>query len=255
MNDVERWLAVRDQLREGLMPPEKEPRPDPKQTQQIIAVIEKELTRTGTLVARPQPQFGNEVPHADLFDPKNASLPASTPARYWRLSPFIYRQYMTKQHPSGNNLVSPFNLLPGNGFRDYALPLAIDEPVTALLWLNAESLVNARLRIDPKTGKVDRPQYKEIGEVFDEAVPLTDAKLTKIVTEEFRRVLGRQPTSGELTALGRVAQQEHHHRRQRNRHAHDARRSLLASRSRVPEGSRRRTGGRSRPTDALPCAN
>jgi len=53
---------------------------------------------------------------------------------------------MTKQHSSGNNLVSPFNLLPGNGFRDYAIPLAIDEPIAALLWLNAESLVAARLR-------------------------------------------------------------------------------------------------------------
>jgi len=104
---------------------------------------------------------------------------------------------MTKQHSSGNNLVSPFNLLPGNGFRDYAIPLAIDEPIAALLWLNAESLVAARLRVDPKTGKIVQPSYREIGEIFDETIPVTDAKLTKIVFEEFRRILGRPPTSSE----------------------------------------------------------
>jgi mono/diheme cytochrome c family protein len=198
-DDLERWLVVREQLREGLMPPSKETRPDSKATQQVIEWIESELRRAGKNLARPQPQYGNEVPHDPLFDPENAKLPASTPARYWRLSPYIYRQYMTRQHSSGNNLVSPFNLLPGNGFKDYALPLAIDEPTAALLWINAEALVNSRLRIDPKTGKIDRPQYREIGEAFEEELSLTDVKVTKIVTEEFKRILGRAPEADELT--------------------------------------------------------
>jgi len=197
--DAEKWQLVRQQLRDGLMPPSKETKPDPKKTQDVVQWIEMELARAGKSVARPQPQFGNEIPHDVLFNPKNANLPASTPARYWRLSPHIYRQYMVKQHPSGNSLVAPFNPLPGNGFKDYAVPLAIDEPVAALLWLNAESLVNARFRIDPRTSKLDKPQYKEIGEVFDDAMPLIDAKLAKTLTEEFRRVLGRGPTAGELT--------------------------------------------------------
>jgi len=131
--DAEQWQAVRQQLRSGLMPPSKEAKPDPKKVQDVIVWIEAELTKAGKSFARPQPQYGNEVPHEALFDPTNASLPASTPARYWRLSPFIYRNAMIRQHSSSNNIVSPFNLLPGNGFKDYALPLAIDEPVAALL--------------------------------------------------------------------------------------------------------------------------
>ncbi len=192
------WAEVLRQLRNGEMPPEKEPRPDAEATARVALWIEAGLTRAGKGTARPQPQYGNEVPHGPLFDPANAGLPASTPARYWRLSPFAYKQFMAKQHPAGNNLVSPFNLLPGNGFKDYALPLTVDEPVAALLWLNAEALVNARFKADPKTGKPGGQKYKEIVEAFDETLPLGDAKLAKIVTEEFRRVLGRAPTPDEL---------------------------------------------------------
>jgi mono/diheme cytochrome c family protein len=194
----ERWSNVLRQVRTGEMPPAKEPRPEAPLTAKFTAALEAELTRAGKLVTKPQPQYGNELPHEPLFDPANAARPAATPARYWRLSPQIYRQYMAKQHSAGNNLVSPFNPLPGNGFKDYALPLTIDEPVAALLWLNAEALVNARFRLDPTTGKLEKPQYKEIGEAFDESIPLTEAKLTKIVTEEFRKVLGRAPTPDEL---------------------------------------------------------
>jgi len=195
--DAEKWQLVRQQLRDGLMPPTKEPKPDPKKTQDVVQWIETELAKAGKTVVKSQPQYGNEQAHDPLFDPANAKLPASTPARYWRLSPYIYKQYMVKQHPAGNNLVSPFNLLPGSGFKDYALPQAIDEPVAPLLWLNAEALVSARFKIDPKTGKLDKPQYKEIGEAFDDTIPLTDARLAKIVTEEFRKVLGRVPTPTE----------------------------------------------------------
>jgi hypothetical protein len=193
------WQDALKQLLSGDMPPAKEPRPDVKQTAEVVAWIESELAKAGKTVAKPQPQYGNEVPHDPLFDPANAKLLASTPARYWRLSPYIYKQFMVKQHSVGNNLVSPFNLLSGNGFKDYALPLAIDEPVAALLWLNAEALVNTRFRINPKTGKLDNLKYKEIVEAFDETLPLTDAKLTKIVTEEFKKVLGRVPTPAELS--------------------------------------------------------
>jgi hypothetical protein len=195
--EADAWAAALRAVRTGEMPPAKEPRPDARAAAAAVAGIEAGLARAGKAVAKPQPQYGNEQAHDPLFDPANAKLPASTPARYWRLSPQIYKQYMAKQHSVGNNLVSPFNPLPGNGFKDYALPLTIDEPVTALLWLNAEALVNARFKTDPKTGKLDKPAYKEIGAAFDEAVPLTDAKLSRIVTEEFKKVLGRGPTPDE----------------------------------------------------------
>ncbi|WP_439630389.1 DUF1588 domain-containing protein [Gemmata sp.] len=191
------WAAALRAVRAGDMPPAKEPRPDPKAAAAAIAWIEAELAKAGKSVAKPQPQYGNEQAHEPLFDPANATLPASTPARYWRLSPHIYKQYMAKQHPAGNNLVSPFNPLLGNGFKDYALPLAIDEPVAALLWLNAEALASARFKTDPRTGKLDKPAYREIGEALDEKVPLTDPVLGRVVEEEFKKVLGRDPTPDE----------------------------------------------------------
>ena len=80
----------------------------------------------------------------------------------------------------------------------YALPLTVDEPTAALLWLNAESLVNAKYRVDPKTGKLVNPPSKGFAEAFEAATPLTDARVAKVVGEEFQRVLGRPPTAAEL---------------------------------------------------------
>ena len=90
-NDAEKWREVRQQLRDGLMPPSREPRPESKASEKVVAWIEAELARNGKSTTRPQPQYGNDVPHEPLFDPANAKLPASTPARYWRLSPQIYK--------------------------------------------------------------------------------------------------------------------------------------------------------------------
>jgi hypothetical protein len=196
---AERWRDVRTELVNGSMPPAKEKQPEARHMQQAVAWIEDRLEKEGKLIARPLPQYGNEVPHEALFDPKNAARRAATPARYWRLSPYIYKKYMARQHQAGGNLVSPFNLLPGNTFKDYALPLQIDEPTAALLWINAESLVNVRLKLDPQTGKLFKPQYKELGEVFDAGATVpSEAKLTKVVTEEFRRIVGRPATPTEL---------------------------------------------------------
>jgi hypothetical protein len=114
--------------------------------------------------------------------------------------------------------------------------------------LNAELLVNAWFRLDPKTGKIDRPSYREIGEVLDEAMPLTDAKLSKVVVEDFRRALAREPTPDERTRLGWAAQQEHRNGRPRRRRAVDDRCHSLAPRSRLSEGSRRRRRGRTWPS-------
>ncbi len=116
--DVERWLAVRDQIRDGLMPPAKEPRPDAAQVRGLVNWL---TVQSG---ARPSglPNQGNLIPHELLFAKTADSGAEASPSRLWRLSPDGYLGLIHEllkgkagakgakgQAPAG--IIQPFNLV------------------------------------------------------------------------------------------------------------------------------------------------
>jgi hypothetical protein len=116
--DRDRWQAVRDQLRDGLMPPKKEPRPDSVETRKVVAWI----VSTGNFAAAKLPNQGNLIPHEALFG--QPAGPGDPPApRVWRLSPqgyvgFLHDIIGGKNKPQ--NVVQPFTLIPERGIKDYS---------------------------------------------------------------------------------------------------------------------------------------
>ncbi len=113
---ADRWLAVRDQIRDGLMPPAKESRPDAVAARSVVAWAS---VASGAKPAA-LPNQGNLIPHELLFGKPSANA-ATSPARVWRLSPDGYMgsvREVTRGKVPG--LVQPFTLVPDRGIRDFA---------------------------------------------------------------------------------------------------------------------------------------
>jgi hypothetical protein len=186
--DAERLLAIREQVRAGLMPPAKEPRPDPASVQAVIAWT---TVQTGGRAAR-QPSQGNLIPHELLFG-KPAAAGAAPAARLWRLSPDGYMGFLSDLGKSKSlpGLVQPFTLEPERGIKDFAGLYTIDEPSTEILLRNAELIVEAQTA---------RPNgVREFVALMDPAVPPTRAQLEAAIGQQFKMALGRTPSADDVT--------------------------------------------------------
>ncbi len=192
---AERWLAVRDQIRDGLMPPAKEPKPDAAAARAVVAWA------SAASGAKPAalPNQGNLIPHELLFG-KPAADGDATPARVWRLSPDGYLglvREVTRGKVSG--LVQPFTLIPERGIRDFAGLYSIDEPSTEILVRNAEAIVLAQTAHEIKDGKVNgkNDTVGEFVRLMDPAKPPTAAQLEAAIQLQFKLALGRVATADE----------------------------------------------------------
>jgi cytochrome c553 len=108
--------AMRDQLRDGLMPPPDEPRPDDAQVRAAVAA----LTAMNGSIAPRLPNEGNLVPHELLFGkPANEGQPSAQ--RIWRLSPDGYFGFVREVHRGRHEgIVQPFSAVPDRGIKDFA---------------------------------------------------------------------------------------------------------------------------------------
>lgn len=157
------WLAALKQLSLGTMPPEDEPRPDRETVENVIHWIRQTLKiPPGAADIAELPGFGNYVDHKTLFTEPEVRKAAS-PARLWRISPYIFREavnsisrrplLVVKKNQGGEGLhpALPF-VTPEHSFRDVALPHAFEEATTELLvdmaWLVAGYQLEAR-RLPP----------------------------------------------------------------------------------------------------------
>jgi hypothetical protein len=198
--DGERWLAVRDQVRDGLMPPPREPRPDPVQVRSLVGWI---TARSGGQAAR-LPSQGNLIPHELLFgQPPTADQPP--PPRLWRLSPDAYLGFV-RDLGRGNNLpglVQPFTLTPERGIRDFAGLYTIDEPSTEILLRNAETIVAAQTAHVISDGQVQgkNGSVREFVALMDPANAPTTAQLEAAVQQQFQMALGRKADANEVKRL------------------------------------------------------
>jgi len=195
--DVERWTAIRDQLRDGLMPPPDEAKPDPNETRKLVVRLTAEL---GVQPAR-LPNQGNLIPHELLFgEPANgqgASLP-----RIWRVSPDAYQgsiRPLYKENISG--IINPFLFGRGRGIQDFAELHTVDEAVTEVLLRNAAVIVDHQTTHAVKDGKysVASPgAYREYVELMDPAFEPTPAQLEHVLQMQFDKAVHRPATSDEV---------------------------------------------------------
>jgi len=148
--DAELWASVRDQIRDGLMPPRKEPQPDAAQSRAVVAFIAGKL---GGHAAR-KPNQGNLVPHELLFgEPAAPGRP--TAPRVWRLSPEGYLGFLRDVHRGRDTgIVQPFTASSERGIKDFSSETAIDEPSAEILVRNADLIVAAQSGHEIVDGKV-----------------------------------------------------------------------------------------------------
>jgi hypothetical protein len=153
---VDKWQKIIEQLEFQEMPPEDESkRPSRMASKSVIAWVGGELKAAGKTVnleARLlDPAFGNHVKHTELFSGKHKG-PAYSPARLWRISPFVsdarYKNGTLKRY--GLSPSQPFSLSDGQGIRDFASMHRLDGPTLELLLLNANEIVNRQLGPSPE---------------------------------------------------------------------------------------------------------
>ncbi len=196
----DRWTAVRDQVRDGLMPPAKEPRPDAARARAVVAwVSEKSGGR-----ADKAPNRGNLIPHELLFGkPARAADPPAP--RVWRLNPEAYMGFVQGvARGKVNGLVQPFVLVPERGIRDFAGLYAIDEPSTEILIRNAEAIVEVQTAHELKDGKVlaKNGAVREFVALMDPKAEPTAQQLESAVQVQFQMALGRRATADEVERFG-----------------------------------------------------
>lgn len=196
-NSVTRWLAVRDQLRDGLMPPEKQPRPDPTEVRQLIAWISAKTPND----ERRLPNHGNLVPHELLFGRSPGNELAASPSRLWRLSPQGYFGFVRDVHRGRQDgIVQPFTLTPERGIKDFSGLYTVDESSTEILLRNAEAIVNGQTAHEIVDGKV-RGKNDTVGEfvkLMDPKIEPSQVQIMAAVQQQFRMAVGRKPSEAEI---------------------------------------------------------
>ncbi len=198
------WLSVLKQLSLGTMPPKEEPRPEREQLENVIGWIQQTL-KIAASSPTDVPGFGNYVDHRLLFT-EPAVRKAASPARLWRISPYIFRQavnsisgkplLVVKKNQGGEGLhpALPF-LSPEHSFRDLSLPHSFEEATTELLvdmaWLVAGYQLDSRRLPADLRGVLESDDAR---------------KYEKAIRYQFGLVLQRDPESEEVQGLEQLAQ-------------------------------------------------
>ncbi len=200
--DGGRWLAARDQVRDGLMPPKMERRPADGDARAFVAWV----TLQSGAPAAPLPNQGNLIPHELLFGKPAAAGPPA--GRVWRLSPEAYMGFAADLYRGkiAAGVVQPFTLTPERGIKDFAGLYAIDEPSAEVLLRNAEAIVTAQTAHEVKDGKVvgKNDAVREFLGLMDPAVAPTTPQLEAAVHAQYRMAIGRPATPDESDRLLRL---------------------------------------------------
>ena len=136
----EKLITLLDVLEAGDMPPEDEPQPSDQERAAAIHVLSKML-----LSSAEKPGHGNLLDHQTLFTEPQVRR-AATPARLWRMSPYIFRNYandMTKSaflnrnggRDGDDDLHPAFAYMtPEHAFRDHAEAHVFEEATSEILF-------------------------------------------------------------------------------------------------------------------------
>lgn len=199
----ELWTSVREQIRDGLMPPKKEPRPDAALARRVLATLTQALPKPQTneqFASDQLPNKGNLIPHDLLFGQSDDDV--TPPAgRLWRLNSDSYLGLVSSvSRARMDGLVKPFTLTPERGLKDYAALYSMDEPTTEILLRNAATIVERQTAHDFKDGKPSGKQdsVREFVALMNPAVAPTPEQIAAVVKQQFTLAIGRVPGTDEV---------------------------------------------------------
>ncbi len=193
---IAHWERVLEQLEIGMMPPEKSLQPTPRQRVDATEWMTDYLTRAGKGFALRSksllPEFGNRVNHELLFDGSVKDMPAS-PARLWRISPYIFanRGYQTGPGSKAQSLAFSTKT---DGIRDYSSQEIVGEAGFLTLMMTFDDIITKQMHDDKNAP--GNPTFKAISEAKGE--PAKEA-MEKAIREECFRALCRPIDDEELT--------------------------------------------------------
>jgi len=186
------YAAILERLLAGDMPPEEEPRPDPRMGRAVVEWIKKGLgthTSSEPTEGGAAASEGNYLPHALLFGtPARQTIPP--PPRLWRLGPSAYFEGVRSlRSRTSKELAQPFSLIPDPGIRDYSALYVVDGAGTEVLLRNAEQIVQGQDTV------------REFAPLLHPDVPPSRQQLETAIKTQYKQVLVREPEEAELAAL------------------------------------------------------
>ena len=204
-----KWLKALEQLQAGLMPPLKQKRPNAAERAQVIHWIERTVLASGHAEAYRRkmlmPAYGNHVDHGLLFRGKIKARPYS-PARLWRMSPYIFQGIRRVGKVKG--LQNPYTFsTPPNGVRDYAATSDVGSSVVETILLNANAELNyqfsqaeAAISKTPKRKKrrKRRRRSNPLAPFLKKDAKVTDEQMKSVIAGTFQRLVSRPPSDAEL---------------------------------------------------------
>ncbi len=189
------WASIREKLQLREMPPKRKTQPTTDEREKIAAFIADSLRAAGHFVNNKLelPNYGNRIPHADLFGAKPHPAPA-TPVRLWRQRPTIYAQ-------GKPGAIQAFAMAPGQQISDFSALYTVDEGAAEIVLNNAQQLVERFTQVELDNGELRNkpgtpPQLLPI--LHPEREPALGA-FDKAVAWAFGTALSRMPTEEELT--------------------------------------------------------
>ncbi len=210
---VETWQRIHEQITLGAMPPEGSSQLSVMEVDYVTEWITRQLRKVGQTPnvwhKLQSPQFGNYVSHEKLFDGSHRG-PGSSPPRLWRLSPYIYDEFLNGfgRHLREITAVhQPFALDTSRGeIADFAAQQVAGEATLQLLMMNCRTLAEyqttgvvfrdheSKLRNSKRTPA----EFEAILRSQDEP---TDEMLRAAIVFEFELLLERVPSESEFELL------------------------------------------------------
>ena len=214
------WQRVHEQITLGSMPPAESSQVPVGEIEQLTGWITEQLRAVGQTPAvwhkLNSPQFGNYVSHERLFDGSYTG-PASSPPRLWRLSPYVYDEFVNgfgRHLREVTAIHQPFPLDASRGeIADFAAQHVAGEATLQLLMMNCQTLAEYQTTgvtfrdHEAKLRKAKQTPAEFEGILKALEMP-TDEMLRAAIAFEFDQLLERPPTQSEfekLTAFFRKA--------------------------------------------------
>ena len=131
------------------------------------------------------PAFGNYVSHTKLFNGEIKTPPFS-PARLWRISPFVFDNVKSSYGGDARQLRQPFIVDDKQGIKEYAGLLLADSAVVDVLLTNAGNTADQLIQREPSLKRLAQSESRSDTNALNEAVRML-----------FQRVVNRTPKSDE----------------------------------------------------------
>ena len=185
--DAVRWEKILEMVSLGDMPPEDEPQLSKLQRAQVTGWVAAELAKIGRgqdSAKLALPHQANRIDHQELFSGEHTG-PAYSPARLWRKNPHIYDRFARELR---TKVSQPFLGLGGKGIQDYATLFADEATIKTML---RNSNLIAEAMVAEERSHVNR----HLNVLFKQGAEPTDEQIERALTELFRMIFYREPTS------------------------------------------------------------